>query len=182
MTLEELALQGNHNIHRSMAASIADHLVGIRKEIIKQCMSDFHKEEHRLELVANIAGIEFINDSKATNVNTSWYSLEEFNRPIIWIAGGTDNGNDYTRLLEVVKRSVKTMICLGNDNTRIHEYFAPYVKTIVETSSMEDAVNYAYSIGEKGDVVLLSPACASFDLYSDYREKGKAFRNAVQNL
>jgi len=182
MTLEELALQGNTNIHKSMAANIADHLVGIRKETIKQCMSDFHKEEHRLESVANIAGIEYINDSKATNVNTSWYSLEEFNRPVIWIAGGTDNGNDYAKLLDVVKRRVKTMICLGSNNSRIYEYFAPYIKTIVETSSMEDAVNYAYSIGEKGDVVLLSPACASFDLYSDYRERGKAFRSAVQKL
>jgi UDP-N-acetylmuramoylalanine--D-glutamate ligase len=182
MTFEELALQGKSNIHKSMAASIADHLVGIRKETIKQCMSDFQKEEHRLEFVTNIAGIEFVNDSKATNVNTSWYSLEEFNCPVIWIAGGTDNGNDYTKLLDVVKRRVKTMICLGSNNSKIHEYFAPYVKTIVETSSMEEAVDYAYSIGEKGDVVLLSPACASFDLYSDYRDRGKAFKSAVHNL
>lgn len=182
MTLEELSIQGNHNIHKSMAASIADHLIGIRKETIKQCLLDFHNEEHRLEFVANIAGIEFVNDSKATNVNTAWYSLEEYNHPVIWIAGGTDNGNDYTKLLDIVKRRVKVLICLGVNNTKIIEKFSPYVKTIVETTSMEDAVNYAYSAGEKGDTVLLSPACASFDLFSDYKERGKAFRDAVQNL
>lgn len=182
MTLEELALQGNTNIHRSMAASIADHLIGIRKENIKQCMSDFQNEEHRLETVGNIAGIEYVNDSKATNVNTAWYSLEEYNNPVIWIAGGTDNGNDYSKLFDVVKRRVKTLICLGINNSKIIETFAPYVKTIVETTSMEDAVNYAYSVGKKGDTVLLSPACASFDLYADYKERGKAFRFAVQNL
>jgi UDP-N-acetylmuramoylalanine--D-glutamate ligase len=182
MTLEELSIQGKINIHKSMAASIADNLIGIRKETIKQCMSDFHNEEHRLESVANIAGIEFVNDSKATNVNTTWYSLEEYNHPVIWIAGGTDNGNDYSKLLEIAKRRVKTLICLGVNNAKIIETFSPYVKNIVETTSMEDAVNYAYSVGEKGDTVLLSPACASFDLYSDYKERGKAFRNAVQNL
>jgi len=182
MTLEELALQGKSIIHKNMAASIADHLVGIRKETIKQCLSDFHTEEHRLESVANIAGVEYVNDSKATNVNTSWYSLEEYNNPIIWIAGGTDNGNDYTKLLDVVRKRVKTLICLGLNNAILVETFTPYVKSIVEVTSMEDAVNYAYSIGVKGDTVLLSPSCASFDLFSDYKERGKAFRVAVQNL
>ena len=182
MTLEELSLQGKTNIYKSMAASIADHLVGIRKETIKQCLSDFHTEEHRLESVACVAGIEFVNDSKATNVNTTWYSLEEYNHTIIWIAGGTDNGNDYSKLLDIVKRRVKTLICLGTNNTKLIETFSPYIKTIVETISMEDAVNYAYSIGIKGDTVLLSPACASFDLFADYKERGKAFRNTVQNL
>ena len=182
MTLEELALQGNTNIHKSMAASIADHLVGIRKENIKQCMSDFQNEEHRLESVANIAGIEFINDSKATNVNTAWYSLEEFTNPVIWIAGGTDNGNDYSKLFNVVKRSVKTLICLGINNAKIIEIFAPYVNTIIETTSMEDAVNYAYSIGKKGDTVLLSPACASFDLFKNYEDRGNQFKAAVKEL
>jgi UDP-N-acetylmuramoylalanine--D-glutamate ligase len=182
MTLEELSVQGISNTHKSMAASIAENLIGIRKETIKQCMSDFHNEEHRLETVAIVAGIEFVNDSKATNVNTSWYSLEEYNHPVIWIAGGTDNGNDYTKLLDIVKRRVKALICLGVNNSKIIETFSPFVKTIVETTSMENAVNYAYSIGEKGDTVLLSPACASFDLYADYKERGKAFRNAVQNL
>ncbi|MDP4289471.1 MAG: hypothetical protein Q8908_00165 [Bacteroidota bacterium] len=182
MTIEELSLQGKYNIHKSMAASIADRLIDIRKETIKQCLSDFHNEEHRLESVANIAGIEFVNDSKATNVNTTWFSLEEYNRPIIWIAGGTDNGNDYSKLLEIAKRRVKILICLGINNAKLIETFSPYIKKIVETTSMEEAVNYAYSIGEKGDTVLLSPACASFDLFSDYKERGVAFRNAVQNL
>jgi UDP-N-acetylmuramoylalanine--D-glutamate ligase len=182
MTLEELALQGKSSIHKSMAASLADRLIGIRKESIKQCLSDFQDEEHRLESVANIAGIEFVNDSKATNVNCAWFAMEEFNRPVIWIAGGNDHGNDYSKLFDAVKRKVKTLICLGENNHRFIELFSPFIKTIVEIKTMEDAVNYAYSIGEKDDVVLLSPACASFDRYANYKERGIAFRQAVHNL
>jgi UDP-N-acetylmuramoylalanine--D-glutamate ligase len=182
MTLEELALQGKSSIYKSMAASITDRLIGIRKDSIKQCLSDFQDEEHRLESVANIAGIEFVNDSKATNVNCAWVALEEFNRPIIWIAGGNDNGNDYSKLFNSVKRRVKALICLGENNNRLMETFAPFIKTIVESGSMEEAVNYAYVIGEKNDVVLLSPACGSFDLYANYKERGIAFRQAVHNL
>ncbi len=182
MTLEELALQGKSSIHKSMAASIADHLIEIRKDSIKQCLSNFQEEEHRLESVANIAGIEFVNDSKATNVNCTWFALEEYNRPIIWIAGGNDHGNDYSKLFDSVKRKVKALICLGENNPRFIESFTPFIKTIAKVTTMEEAVNYAYAIGEKDDIVLLSPACASFDLYSNYKERGKAFRQAVHNL
>jgi UDP-N-acetylmuramoylalanine--D-glutamate ligase len=182
MTLEELALQGKHNIYNSMAAGIAARLVEVRKENIKSCLSDFQNVEHRLEFIANIHGIEFINDSKATNVNSVWYALESMDKPVIWIAGGQDKGNDYTKLRELVKTKVKAIICLGIDNTKIYAAFFDLVKNITETQSMEEAVAFAYHLAESGEKVLLSPACASFDLFENYQERGTQFKQAVKNL
>jgi UDP-N-acetylmuramoylalanine--D-glutamate ligase len=182
MTLEELALQGKHNVYNSMAASIVSKLVDIRKESIRQSLSDFENVEHRLEFVARIHGIDFINDSKATNVNSAWYALETIDAPVIWIAGGIDKGNDYTKLEELVANKVKAIICLGVDNSKIIALFADKVEAIYETQSAEQAVLTAYTIGKKGDTVLLSPACASFDLFENYEERGNKFKQAVKNL
>jgi UDP-N-acetylmuramoylalanine--D-glutamate ligase len=182
MTLEELALQGKHNVYNSMAASIASKLVDIRKESIRQSLSDFENVEHRLEFVARIHGIDFINDSKATNVNSTWYALETTDAPVIWIAGGIDKGNDYTKLMKLVPEKVKAIICLGKDNSKLIELFADLVPAIYETNSAEQAVLTAYTIGKKGDTVLLSPACASFDLFDNYEERGNKFKQAVKNL
>jgi UDP-N-acetylmuramoylalanine--D-glutamate ligase len=182
MTLEELALQGKHNIYNSMAAGVAAKLVGIRKETIKQCLSDFQNVEHRLESVANIHGIEFINDSKATNINSVWYALESLNNKVIWIAGGIDKGNDYTKLFELVKQKVKAIVCLGIDNEKLIDAFKDKVEFITETSSAEEAVSVAYYLARKGDTVLLSPACASFDLFENYEERGRKFKEAVKAL
>lgn len=182
MTLEELALQGRHNIYNSMAASIASRLTEIRKETIKQSLSDFENVEHRLEYVARIHGIDFINDSKATNVNSTWFALESIEKPVIWIAGGVDKGNDYSKLFELVAAKVKALICLGTDNTPIIEAFADKVGAIYETQSAEQAVLMAYSIGKIDDVVLLSPACASFDLFENYEDRGNQFKKAVRGL
>jgi UDP-N-acetylmuramoylalanine--D-glutamate ligase len=182
MTLEELALQGKHNVYNSMAASIASKLVDIRKESIRQSLSDFENVEHRLEYVARIHGIDFINDSKATNVNSTWYALETTDSPVIWIAGGIDKGNDYTKLMKLVPEKVKAIICLGIDNSKLIELFADLVPAIYETQSAEQAVLTAYTIGKKGDTVLLSPACASFDLFDNYEERGNKFKQAVKNL
>ncbi len=182
MTLEELALQGKHNIYNSMAAGVAANLVGLRKESIKQCLSNFQNVEHRLEFVANIHGIEFINDSKATNINSVWYALESVNKKIIWIAGGIDKGNDYTKLFELVRTKVKAIVCLGIDNEKLIEAFKDKVEYISETSSAEEAVNVAYYLARKGDAVLLSPACASFDLFENFEERGLKFKEAVKAL
>jgi len=182
MTLEELALQGKHNVYNSMAASIASKLVDIRKESIRQSLSDFENVEHRLEFVARIHGIDFINDSKATNVNSAWYALETIDAPVIWIAGGIDKGNDYRKLEELVANKVKAIICLGVDNSKIIEKFADKVNAIYETNSAEQAVLTAYTIGKKGDTVLLSPACASFDLFENYEDRGNKFKQAVRDL
>lgn len=182
MTIEQLALQGRHNIHNSMVAGVAANLVGLRKETIKRCLSNFENVEHRLEFVANVHGIEFINDSKATNINSVWWALENATKPVIWIAGGIDKGNDYSILEETVKKKVKAIICLGLDNTRIYNSFADTVRTIVETRSAAEAVNIAYRLGEPGDLVLLSPACASFDLFENYEDRGDQFKKAVKEL
>jgi len=182
MTLEELALQGKHNANNSMAASIASSLVGIRKESIRQSLSAFENVPHRLEYVARIHGIDFINDSKATNVNSVWYALETTDAPIIWIAGGVDKGNDYSKLEELIVKKVKAIICMGINNTKIIDFFSDKVAAIYETQSAEQAVVTAYTIGKKGDTVLLSPACASFDLFDSYEERGNRFKQAVRNL
>lgn len=182
MTLEELALQGKHNVYNSMAASIASKLVDIRSESIRQSLSAFENVPHRLEFVARIHGIDFINDSKATNVNSAWYALETADSPLIWIAGGVDKGNDYAKLEELVSQKVKAIICLGVDNAKIIGTFGSRVDAIYETNSAEQAVLTAYTIGKKGDTVLLSPACASFDLFESYEERGNKFKQAVKNL
>jgi len=165
-----------------MAAGVAANLVGLRKESIKQCLSNFQNVEHRLEFVANIHGIEFINDSKATNINSVWYALESVNKKIIWIAGGIDKGNDYTKLFELVRTKVKAIVCLGIDNEKLIEAFKDKVEYISETSSAEEAVNVAYYLARKGDAVLLSPACASFDLFENFEERGLKFKEAVKAL
>jgi len=182
MTLEELALQGKHNVYNSMAASIASKLVDIRSESIRQSLSAFENVPHRLEFVARIHGIDFINDSKATNVNSVWYALETAASPVIWIVGGIDKGNDYAKLEKLVSQKVKAIICLGVDNTKIIETFGSRVEAIYETQSVEQAVLTAYTIGKKDDTVLLSPACASFDLFESYEERGNNFKQAVRNL
>ena len=182
MTLEKLALQGKQNQYNSMAAGIACKLVEIRKETIKQCLSDFQNVPHRLEFVANIHGIEFINDSKATNINSTWYALETLSKPVIWIAGGKDKGNDYSKLFELARSKVKAIICLGVDNRRIFQYFSALVDTIVEAQSAAEAAEIAYALGSDGDVVLLSPSCASFDRFENYEERGIQFKQAVRSL
>jgi len=182
MTLEMLALQGKHNIYNSMAATIAGRILEINKETIRSSLSDFQNIEHRLEYVTNIHGIEYINDSKATNVNSSWYALESMNRPVIWIAGGVDKGNDYDMLKSIVVQKVKAIICLGTDTQKIHNAFSGLVETVVDSGSMVEAVNYSQLLGEKGDIVLLSPACASFDLFENYIDRGNQFKKIASAL
>jgi len=182
MTLEQLALQGKHNIHNSMAAGVAAHLMEIRKESIKQSLSDFQNIAHRLEYVASIHGITFINYSKATNVNSTWYALEYMDKPTVWIVGGVDKGNNYDLLLPMVGEKVKAIVCLGLDNKNIHNAFGDLVENIVDTESAAEEVATAYYLAEKGDAVLLSPACASFDLFENYEDRGNQFKQAVNAL
>jgi UDP-N-acetylmuramoylalanine--D-glutamate ligase len=182
MTLETLALQGNSIIHGSMAATIGTRVREIRKDLLKECFSDFQNTEHRLETIANIHGIEFVNDSKATNINASWFALETMWKPVIWITGGMDPGNDYKGLRMLVRQKVKAMICLSNDADKIRAAFADLEKPVATTQSMAEAVELAYLAGRKGDVVLFSPACPSFDLFKDYEERGRMFKLAVKNL
>jgi UDP-N-acetylmuramoylalanine--D-glutamate ligase len=182
MSIHELALQGKHNLYNSMASGIAGRILDLRKEIIRDSLSDFQNVEHRLEHVATIHGIEFINDSKATNVNSTWYALESINEKIVWIVGGVDKGNDYSELLELVKQKVKAIVCLGTENQKIIEAFKDHIQIIEEAGSAKDAVRKSYEIGRKGDVVLLSPACASFDLFENYEDRGHQFKNAVRAL
>ncbi len=182
MSIIELALQGKHNVYNSMAAGIAARVLEIRKDIVRESLSDFQNVEHRLEHVAMVHGIEFINDSKATNVNSTWYALESMDKPVVWVVGGVDKGNDYNTLRDLVKQKVKAIVCLGTDNAKIHKAFAGLVPTIVDTASAEQAVRTGYELAEQGDVVLLSPACASFDLFENYEERGRKFKAAVKSL
>ena len=182
MTIHDLALKGRHNTYNSMAAAIAGKVLNIRKETIRESLTDFQGVEHRLETVIMVAGINFINDSKATNVNSTWYALECMKTEVIWIAGGVDKGNDYSELNSVVKEKVKAIVCLGKDNQKIINSFSELVPTIVVTTSMEEAVRSAYYLAHKGDTVLLSPACASFDLFNNYEDRGHQFKMAVRNL
>ncbi len=180
--VHELSLKGRHNIYNSMAAGIVSHVIKIRKKIIRDSLKNFKGVEHRLEKVATVRGIQFINDSKATNVNSTWYALECMENPVIWIAGGTDKGNDYSELEEVVRKKVKVLICMGKDNKKLVKYFKGIVPEIIETSSMKDAVKSAYMLGDINDVVLLSPACASFDLFNNYEHRGILFKDNVRKL
>ncbi len=182
MTLQSLALQGKHNLYNSMASGIAGRVLELKKEIIRESLSDFQNVEHRLEFVAKIHGIDFINDSKATNVNSTWYALESFQHPVIWIVGGVDKGNDYEMLKELVSEKVKAIVCLGKDNAKIHEAFENIIEDIVDAESAEEAVRLAYRFGRNGDTVLLSPACASFDLFENYEDRGQQFKLAVKRL
>jgi len=182
MSLDELSLKGQHNIYNSMAAGITGNVLKIRKEIIRESLMDFKGVEHRLESFMKVHGIEFINDSKATNINSTWYALECMKGNVIWIAGGVDKGNDYNELKELVKSNVKALICLGKDNSKLKKAFEGIVETIVEANTMKDAVKSAYFLAHDGDTVLLSPACASFDLFKNYEERGQQFKNAVKEL
>ena len=182
MTIEQLALQGKHNVYNSMAASLAAKIVDVRKEIIKESLQDFQGIEHRLEFVASINGVEFINDSKATNINSAWYALESMQKPVVWICGGQDKGNDYNEILDLVKHKVKAIVCLGKNNKKIISAFKDVIDLIVETDTAADAVAASYKIAKKGDAVLLSPACASFDLFENYEDRGLQFKAAVRSL
>ncbi len=182
METEGLGIKGRHNVYNSMAAGIVANVYGIRKEEIRQSLSDFKSLEHRLESVAKVRNIEFINDSKATNVNSTWYALESMNKPVIWIAGGIDKGNDYSVLLPLVKKKVKALICLGVDNTPLHAAFGKSVDVVINCNNMHDAVKMAYQMGNPQDVVLLSPACASFDLFQNFEDRGRKFKDEVIKL
>jgi UDP-N-acetylmuramoylalanine--D-glutamate ligase len=182
MNIHELALQGRHNAYNSMAAGIAARVLDIKKDTVRESLSDFVNVEHRLEKVLKVHGIQFINDSKATNINSTWYALECMNTPVVWIVGGVDKGNDYSMVMDLVKQKVKAIVCLGTDNSKIHKAFAGKVPTIIDTISAEEAVRAAYYLGKKGDTVLLSPACASFDLFENYEDRGHRFKAAVRAL
>ncbi len=182
MLLHDLALQGKHNTYNSMAAAIASKVLNIKNENIRESLMDFKNIEHRLEPVLSINKIQFINDSKATNVNSTWYALESISTKIVWIVGGIDKGNDYSLLINLVKQKVKAIICLGVDNKNIHNIFGNIVDIIEDTQSMQEAVKLSYKYADKGDTVLLSPACASFDLFDNYEDRGLQFKMAVRNL
>ena len=182
MSINDLALQGKHNIYNSMASGIVAKVLELRNETIRESMGSFRNIEHRLEFVAKISGISFINDSKATNVNSTWYALESMSSEVVLILGGVDKGNDYSMLKDLVKHKVKAIVCLGKDNRRIHDAFEDDVEVIVNTFSAEEAAQVAYHLAKKGDTVLLSPACASFDLFKNYEDRGRQFKQAVKEL
>lgn len=182
MLIQDLALQGKHNIYNSMAAALSARSLEIRKEVVRESLTDFQNIEHRLEHVMNVNGIEFVNDSKATNINSTWYALECFHKPVVLILGGVDKGNDYAMLEDLVKEKVKAIVCLGIDTKKIHNAFKSLVTEIVDVTSAVDAVNESYRLARPGDVVLLSPACASFDLFENYEDRGRQFKAAVKGL
>lgn len=182
MLMTDLALQGKHNLYNSMASGIVAKVLDLRNETIRESMGNFTNIEHRLEQVARISGINFINDSKATNVNSTWYALESMPTDVVLILGGVDKGNDYHMLKDLVKAKVKAIVCLGKDNSRIHDAFEDDVEVIVNTFSASEAAQVAYHLAKKGDTVLLSPACASFDLFKNYEDRGNQFKKAVKEL
>ncbi len=182
MSIYDFALKGKHNAYNTMAASIAASTLGIRKEKIREAVSNFHSLEHRMEFVATVKGVDFINDSKATNVNSTWYALESMQKPTILILGGVDKGNDYALVADLVKDKVKAIVCMGTDNAKLIEYFKDKVAQIIEVDSAKKAVNASFKLAEKGDVVLLSPACASFDLFKNYEDRGHQFKESVKAL
>ena len=182
MTMQELALQGKHNIFNSMAAAMAARVFEVKDSVIRQSMIDFQNVEHRLEYVLTVHGIDFINDSKATNVNACWFALESMTKGVVWIVGGVDKGNDYSELAEMVDEKVKAIICLGENNQNIIDAFKDKVDTIVQASTMSEAVNQSYSLANKGETVLLSPACASFDLFANYEDRGVQFKKSARTL
>jgi UDP-N-acetylmuramoylalanine--D-glutamate ligase len=182
METEYIALEGKHNLKNAMAATSVAKLMQIRKETIRESLSNFQGVEHRLEKVLKIQNVQYINDSKATNVNATFFALDSMNTPTVWIVGGVDKGNDYTELMSLVNEKVKAIICLGVDNKKIIDAFGNIVDVMIEVDSMNDAVKMAQRLSEKGDTVLLSPACASFDLFENYEDRGRQFKHAVQNL
>jgi len=182
MNIEELAIKGKHNIYNSMAAALMAKRNDIRNEKVKECLGNYVNIEHRLEFVTKVRSVDYINDSKATNVNATWYALESCNSQVIWIAGGVDKGNDYKKLIELVRDKVKYIVCLGIDNTNIITAFKNDVENIFETKTMDEAVALCYKLSNPGDIVLLSPACASFDLFNNYEDRGNQFKEIVKNL
>lgn len=182
MSVYDFALKGKHNQYNTMAACVAAAIMDIRKERIRDAVQDFRGLEHRMEYVATVRGVEFINDSKATNVNSTWFALESMTKPVVLILGGVDKGNDYSLIADLVKEKVKAIICLGTDNRKIHDAFGKEVNPMVNTASADEAVHAAFHFAEKGDVVLLSPACASFDLFTNYEDRGSQFKKAVKEL
>ena len=182
MGIKTLALKGKHNTKNAMAAAMTASLLKVRKDAIRESLEDFEGAEHRLEQVLRINGVQYINDSKATNVNATFYALDSVKTPTVWIVGGVDKGNDYLELMSLVREKVKAIICLGVDNQKIVQTFSNVVDLIVETSGAEEAVKVAYKVSEKGDTVLLSPACASFDLFENYEDRGRQFKEAVRSL
>ena len=182
MPTKSIALEGKHNIKNAMAASTVAHLLKIRSQTIRESLENFQGVEHRLEHVLKINKVQYINDSKATNVNATYYALESMEAPTVWIVGGQDKGNDYTELFPFVNEKVKAIICLGVDNEKLMQAFGNMVDIIVETQFMSEAVKIAYKVSESGDNVLLSPACASFDLFDNYEDRGRQFKEAVRQL
>jgi UDP-N-acetylmuramoylalanine--D-glutamate ligase len=182
MSIFDFALKGKHNQYNTMAAAVASSVVGIRKDRIRDAVTSFESLEHRMEKVATVKGIDFINDSKATNVNSAWFALESMDKPVTLILGGVDKGNDYDLIKEMVAEKVKAIVCLGIDNEKIHAAFEGIVSTIIDATSAAEAVKAAYGVSQKGDVVLLSPACASFDLFKNYEDRGEQFKQAVREL
>lgn len=182
MSIHDLALKGKHNSQNSMASAIAARVLDIRSAQVRESLTDFVNVEHRLEFVAKVHGIEFINDSKATNINSTWFALESMDKPTVWIVGGVDKGNDYSELVDLVKHKVKAIICLGLDNQKIIDTFSGLVENIVEAKSAMEAVAYGYRLASKDETVLLSPACASFDLFENYEQRGDLFKEAVRRL
>lgn len=182
MLVNNLGLIGKHNVSNSLAAAVAAKIIEINNEELRKSLSDFKSVEHRLEPVLTIGGIDFINDSKATNVNATYFALESMTKPIVWIVGGKDKGNDYNEVLPFVKKKVKAIVCLGVDNSKLVEFFSPYIETIIETNTMKDCVEKSYKLATKGEAVLLSPACASFDLFSGYEDRGNQFKENVRKL
>ncbi|TVR78917.1 MAG: UDP-N-acetylmuramoyl-L-alanine--D-glutamate ligase [Chitinophagaceae bacterium] len=182
MELTDLKIKGKHNIYNSMAAGISARVLDLRKEVIRESFMDFKGLEHRLEFVARIGGVEYINDSKATNVNSAWYALESMNKPTVWIAGGVDKGNDYASIIPLIRKKVKAIICLGANNVPLHNAFSKHVDVMMNTDNMREAVEMAAAISTNGDAVLLSPACASFDLFENYKKRGEHFKKHVIEL
>jgi UDP-N-acetylmuramoylalanine--D-glutamate ligase len=182
MNTSEFSLKGQHNAYNSMAAAIIGQALNIRKEVIRESLMDFQNVEHRLEKVATIRGVDYINDSKATNVNSTWYALESMDKPTVWIAGGVDKGNDYEMLKQLVAEKVRILICMGLDNSKLHEAFGGCVDLIINTSSAQEAVHVASKMAKTGETVLLSPACASFDLFKNYEDRGRQFKAAVKQI
>ena len=182
MNTSEFSLKGQHNAYNSMAAAIIGQALNIRKEVIRESLMDFQNVEHRLEKVATIRGVDYINDSKATNVNSTWYALESMDKPTVWIAGGVDKGNDYEMLNQLVAEKVRILVCMGLDNSKLHEAFGGCVDLIINTSSAQEAVHVASKMAKTGETVLLSPACASFDLFKNYEDRGRQFKAAVKQI
>ncbi|MEY4660203.1 MAG: UDP-N-acetylmuramoyl-L-alanine--D-glutamate ligase, partial [Bacteroidota bacterium] len=182
MNIFDFALKGKHNQYNTMAAAVASSVVGIRKNKIRDAVASFESLEHRMEKVATIRGVDYINDSKATNVNSTWFALESMEKPVVLILGGVDKGNDYSLIRDMVEEKVKAIICLGTDNQKLHEAFGSIVPVMADALSASEAVSKAYQLSDKGDVVLLSPACASFDLFKNYEDRGAQFKKAVLEL